>query len=110
MDTDITTRLNLIIENYGLTKKSFAELTKISQPIVTHITTGRNFPGLDVLQKILISFPDLNPDWLILGVEPMKRPGIEESNKLKEKQIKLASRVKQAHQLLYDVIQELEKE
>ncbi len=109
MNTDISERLLKIIEEYNHTKKSFAELTNISQPIVTHITTGRNNPGLDVIQKILLSFPEINPDWLILGNDPMKRPGLEEQNKF-EKQLKnIELGIQQANKTLVQTLEDIKK-
>lgn len=67
MNTDISERINHLIAMKGISKKTFAEQTGLSQPIVSHITGGRNQPGLDVLQKILNTYPDLSPEWLILG-------------------------------------------
>lgn len=109
MNTDIAERLLKIIEVNNLTKKSFAEVTNISQPIVTHITTGRNHPGLDVIQKILLSFPDINPDWLILGNEPMKRPGVEEQKKF-EKQLKsIEANILHANKTLLETLEDIKK-
>jgi predicted transcriptional regulator len=51
----------------GYNKSSFALKVGISQPIITHITSGRNNPSLEVIQKILSNCQDVNPEWLILG-------------------------------------------
>lgn len=81
MNTDISNRINHIITLKGITKKTFAEQTGLSQPIVSHITSGRNQPGLDVLQKILNAYPDLSSDWLILGKGDPER--LDQSDALK---------------------------
>ena len=64
---EINARINLLIEKLGFNKSSFALKIGVSQPIITHITTGRNNPGLEVIQKILTNCPEVNADWLILG-------------------------------------------
>lgn len=64
--------VQLIAETSG-SKKDFALKTGISQPLVSHLTAGRNNPGLDVLQKIMQAYPDIDPEWLIMGKGTMKR-------------------------------------
>ena len=64
---EITLRINELIAKLGYNKSGFATKIGVSQPIITHITNGRNNPGLEVIQKILSSCPEVNPDWLIMG-------------------------------------------
>ncbi|MDX2190829.1 MAG: helix-turn-helix transcriptional regulator [Bacteroidota bacterium] len=64
---EINLRISHLIDKLGHNKSSFANQVGVSQPIITHITNGRNNPGLEVIQKILQSFPEVNPDWLIMG-------------------------------------------
>ena len=64
---EINLRINKLIEELGYNKSSFAAKVGVSQPIITHITNGRNNPGLEVIQKILSNIPEINPDWLIMG-------------------------------------------
>jgi predicted transcriptional regulator len=54
-------------------KSNFAKALDVSLPLITHITTGRNKPGLDLLQKLITHFEDISPDWLLLGVGSMQR-------------------------------------
>jgi transcriptional regulator with XRE-family HTH domain len=60
-------RLNKLIETEGLTPSLFADKIGINRPTVSHVLTGRNNPGYDFIQKILIAFPKLNAEWLLLG-------------------------------------------
>ena len=57
----------------GHSKSTFARELDVSLPLITHITTGRNKPGLDLIQKLLTTFPELNPDWLLNGINEMYR-------------------------------------
>lgn len=73
-------RIIEIMNHLGLSKTSFANEIGVSQPVITHISTGRNKPGLDILQKILIKYPEVNAEWLITGKgskikerDPLKR-------------------------------------
>ena len=54
-------------------KSTFAKALDVSLPLITHITTGRNKPGLDIIQKVLTHFERISPDWLLLGVGNMYR-------------------------------------
>lgn len=83
MELDINLRINQLIEKLGFNKSTFAAKIGVSQPIITHITNGRNNPGLEVIQKILLNCPEINPDWLILGRGEMLL-----NNKLKEQLLK----------------------
>jgi|688.fasta_scaffold449372_1 hypothetical protein len=56
----------------GHSKSSFAKVLDVSLPLITHITSGRNKPGMDLIQKALIAFPDINAKWLLLGEGEMK--------------------------------------
>ena len=107
MNTDISDRINELIDSNKLTKKSFAEVTGLSQPIVSHLTTGRNQPGLDVLQKMLTAFPDINPEWLIMGKEPMYKQGSEEARQTQAKLILLEQKLVKLQRELLGITNEL---
>ncbi|MFN0047789.1 MAG: helix-turn-helix domain-containing protein [Cytophagales bacterium] len=77
---EINLRVNQLIEKLGYNKSSFAAKIGVSQPIITHITTGRNNPGLEVIQKILTNCPEINPEWLLL-----ERGEMILNNQLKQK-------------------------
>mgnify|MGYP001211840965 CR=1 FL=1 len=45
----------------------FASAIGIQRAAMSHIISGRNNPSLDVMTKILHRYPQINPDWLLLG-------------------------------------------
>lgn len=57
----------------NLTSSRLAELLGIQPSGISHILKGRNNPSLDFIQKVLRRFPQVNPDWLILGEGEMYR-------------------------------------
>lgn len=65
--------LNLM-KSEGLTSSRLAEILEIQPSGISHILSGRNKPGFDLLQKILRRFPRINPDWLLLDSDQMYRP------------------------------------
>jgi transcriptional regulator with XRE-family HTH domain len=64
-------RIRLLIEKEKLTAKQFAALTDMQVSNVSHLLSGRSNPSLDSTQKILTAFPNLNPEWLLFGKQPM---------------------------------------
>ncbi|MCD7969194.1 MAG: helix-turn-helix domain-containing protein [Alistipes sp.] len=64
-------RLQLLLQEMGLTPARFAEAIGIQPSAVSHLLSGRNKPSFDLLSKILVRFPTVNPRWLILGEEPI---------------------------------------
>ena len=65
--TEIKERIRLLISAKGLTPSKFADIIGVQRSGISHILSGRNKPGLDVLYKILANFPDISGDWLITG-------------------------------------------
>jgi transcriptional regulator with XRE-family HTH domain len=64
---NITERMRQVMESKGLNAKGFAELLGIQRSGLSHIYSGRNKPGLDLIQKILEVFPEVSADWLLTG-------------------------------------------
>lgn len=64
--------LNLM-QSEGLKPSQLAELLGVNPAGISHILSGRNKPGFDLLQKILKRFPQINPDWLLLDSDKMYR-------------------------------------
>jgi transcriptional regulator with XRE-family HTH domain len=66
-------RLSKLIRIKGLTASGFADELGVQRSGISHILNGRNKPSLDLLEKILRHFPEISPDWLILGKgEPLR--------------------------------------
>ena len=71
---EISKRFELVMNHYGYTKGAFAQKLGVSQGVISHISSGRNKPGLDMVASLLSSHPEIDPDWLIQGKGSMKRP------------------------------------
>ena len=70
---EINKRIIDLMIRGGHSKSTFAKELGISLPLITHISTGRNKAGLELIQKILQHFPEVNPDWLLNGMGEMYR-------------------------------------
>lgn len=79
-------RIIKFIESEHITAAEFADRIGVQRSSVSHVLSGRNNPGFSFIQKILESFPSINPRWLIIGEgeiynSNMKNTVIESSSK-----------------------------
>jgi hypothetical protein len=114
-------RIIEIMVNKGHSKSSFAKAIEVSLPLITHITSGRNKPGIELIQKVLNAFPDINPDWLLLGSGSMQRTALKmpdftdiqaEIERLKTRITDTSSglnTIKQYHKILIDELLHLQE-
>lgn len=66
-------RLQTLLTSEKMPSSKFAEIIGVNRSSISHLLSGRNNPSLDVLQKVLVKFPQINPDWLLLGQGNMYR-------------------------------------
>jgi transcriptional regulator with XRE-family HTH domain len=67
---EISTRIHLVIKLTNHTAASFADVLQVNRSTLSHILNGRNKPGLDFLEKVLITFPKVDARWLLTGEQP----------------------------------------
>lgn len=60
-------RLREIMKREKLTAAQFADAIGVQRSSISHILSGRNKPGFDFINKILINFPSIDANWLITG-------------------------------------------
>lgn len=66
-------RIEKVMQHEGMNSALFANAIGIQGSTLSHILNGRNNPSLSVLQSILNRFPDISPEWLIMGQGTMER-------------------------------------
>ena len=66
---DLNKKIEQIIIDKGLSPSYFADTIGIQRSSISHILSGRNKPSLDIVQRILKVFPDIDRDWLIFDNE-----------------------------------------
>ena len=66
-------RLQQLLQDKKLSANKLAEMLGIQPSGISHILAGRNKPSIDFVTKLLLPFPDLNPEWFILGTGSMCR-------------------------------------
>ena len=60
-------RLKLFLAMEGLSPSQFADKLGVQRSGVSHLLSGRNKPSFEFINKMLVTFPKINPDWLITG-------------------------------------------
>ena len=64
----------------NLTQTQFADTLSVARGSVSHILSGRNKPGYDFLESLMLHYPALNLEWLLTGRGKMyKEPSSEGS-------------------------------
>ena len=118
---DINVRIINLMTELELNKTSFAKELQVSLPLITHITSGRNKAGLDIIQKVILRFDQVNPDWLINGngdmlrMKPAKPDHTEIYNTIDKikadisEQKSMNETIKSYHKILMDEIKHLEE-
>jgi transcriptional regulator with XRE-family HTH domain len=62
---DLNKKIEQIIIDKGISPSKFADDLGIQRSSISHILSGRNKPSLDIIQRILRAYPDIDRDWLL---------------------------------------------
>ncbi len=60
-------RLKEFMDYKKLTAADLADTIGVQRSNVSHILNGRNNPGAQFLEKLLMAYPDLDANWLLTG-------------------------------------------
>jgi len=60
-------RILQFMQNEQLSSTQFADNIGVQRSSVSHILSGRNNPSFDFIRKILLTYPQIRAEWLILG-------------------------------------------
>jgi transcriptional regulator with XRE-family HTH domain len=74
---EIKDRILKILNTENISSAKFADIIGVQRSNISHILSGRNNPGLDFLQKVLIKFPSISPEWLIIGKGEMFKQSLQ---------------------------------
>lgn len=66
-------KLDILLKKKGLSATSLSRMLGIQPSGLSHILSGRNKPSFDLVVKILRTFPEINPDWLLLDSDVIFR-------------------------------------
>lgn len=81
-------RIIQLLTKENLSATRFADILGVQRSSISHILSGRNKPSFDFIEKVLVKFPEINAEWLIIGKGEMyKLNNKEELNTLPEKDV-----------------------
>lgn len=63
----INERIKLIMKANRMNAAQFADTIGVKPANLSHILSGRNKPSMDFLEKVLVTFENVNASWLITG-------------------------------------------
>jgi len=72
-------RIEEILTHYNLSSGQFADDIGVLRSSISHILSERNKPSLDLVQKILAKYRDINTDWLLFGKGTMLKTNQQKS-------------------------------
>jgi transcriptional regulator with XRE-family HTH domain len=82
---EIKDRIQVIIDSHKLNAGEFAQKIGVQRSSVSHVLSGRNKPGFDFIEKIILSFPRVDAAWLITGKHIQKQAeGVEQETTQKQ--------------------------
>ncbi len=106
---NLNERISKVIEYSQFSSSEFADEIDVQRSSISHITSGRNKPSLEVIIKIKRRFPEILWDWLITGDGEML--AAEPLEKIENSEEKIQEIRPTALPDLYDIINnEIEKE
>jgi transcriptional regulator with XRE-family HTH domain len=73
MNTTVTDRIRTLLGDYDISPSRFADEILALRSSISHVLSGRNNPSLELIQKILAKYPEVNPGWLLTGKGNMKQ-------------------------------------
>ena len=68
---DIIAKLETIFTNLNITPSMFADQIGVQRSSISHLLSGRNKPSLDLVMKIVSTYPQIDLYWL-LGKKEIK--------------------------------------
>lgn len=60
-------RLKQFLAAENISQSQFADAIKVVRASVSHVLSGRNNPSYEFIRAIMLSYPHLNMEWLLVG-------------------------------------------
>ncbi len=60
-------RLQQFLNAENISQSLLADTLGVARAGISHILSGRNKPGYDFIESLMLHYPDLNIEWLITG-------------------------------------------
>lgn len=99
---DVNARVLAVMAHFSLSKTEFATRLGVSQGVISHISSGRNNAGLDLIVSLLTEFKEVNPEWMVLGIGDMLRQKGAQGRQ--EELVKLTNEVSLLNEMNYNTL------
>ncbi|MCX6216594.1 hypothetical protein [Spirosoma sp.] len=80
MENTINQRIAAIITELGMNPKTFAESLNKTPTAIYTILKGSNKPGYDILEAILLVYPEISPTYLMRGEGEIMKVEVEKAS------------------------------
>ena len=77
--TNMNRRLLQFLQAENITQTQLADTLSVARGSVSNILAGRNKPGYDFLERLILHYPNLNLEWLLSGKGKMYHDASEAS-------------------------------
>lgn len=77
--TNMNRRLLQFLQAENITQTQLADTLSVARGSVSNILAGRNKPGYDFLESLILHYPNLNLEWLLSGKGKMYHDSSEAS-------------------------------
>lgn len=77
-------RIKEYMDYKSIAAGELANILEVQRSNISHVLNGRNKPGASFIEKLLISFPDLNARWLMTGEGEMIFNSVDSEYKVEE--------------------------
>lgn len=63
----MNTRLKQFLAAENISQSHFADTIRVVRASVSHVLSGRNNPSYEFIKAIMVAYPHLNMEWLLVG-------------------------------------------
>lgn len=77
--TNMNRRLLQFLQAENITQTQLADTLSVARGSVSNILAGRNKPGYDFLESLILHYPNLNLEWLLSGKGKMYHDAAEQA-------------------------------
>ncbi len=73
----MNTRLKQFLAAENISQSQFADTIRVVRASVSHVLSGRNNPSYEFIRAIMLSYPHLNMEWLLVGKGKMYKEAVQ---------------------------------
>ncbi|TNE79343.1 MAG: XRE family transcriptional regulator [Bacteroidetes bacterium] len=80
---ELNARVVQVMDESGLSKTEFAAKLEVSLSQLSHISSGRNKAGIELIQRMAVAFPKYSALWILTGQgSKYQKQGMDEHTRL----------------------------